>query len=44
MFTYICRQWLVFPYNSHTPYKAKNWQALLHQQYFPKHRFLDIFL
>ena len=24
------------------PYEAKNWQALLHGQYFLKYRFLDI--
>ena len=24
------------------PYKAKNWHALSHEQYFPKHCFLDI--
>ena len=40
---YICHHLLVFPkkLRQSVPNKAKNWHALLHEQYFCKRRFLD---
>ena len=41
---YICGQLSVFSkyLRQRVPYKVKTWHALLHKQYFSKHRFLDI--